>query len=229
MDSQLTLSEEFVLLSLDKRLHRFKINFRTYQETYTAGIVFIELLLDNWIRLDEKGRVQISKDGDSGMPYLDLVLHEVGKASRPKTLKKWVKYFYSRKKRLHAIFNSVVEGLERNKAVQIDKDKLLGVIPKEKLVPDNSQIDLVIERIRAELLEKGKVEHQTIALCFLLAKLKLLRSYFSKHEEKRLKERLEQLQKENPDELKWVQSVRRAVDDLDAALATTIGGAVVTP
>ena len=74
----------------------------------------------------------------------------------------------------------------------------------------------VIEKIRAELLEDGDVSEDVIALTVLLDKSGQLKEYFSKYEQKELKEKLEVIRKSKAGttakELLWY------IDSLDASI-----------
>lgn len=74
----------------------------------------------------------------------------------------------------------------------------------------------VIEKIRAELLEDGDVSEDVIALTVLLDKSGQLKEYFSKYEQKELKEKLEVIRKSEAGttvkELLWY------IDSLDASI-----------
>ena len=52
---------------------------------------------------------------------------------------------------------------------------------------------MVIDKVRAELLEDGEVTEDAAAIAVLLDKAKMLQFYFSKFEQQELKERLAQL------------------------------------
>ncbi len=49
----------------------------------------------------------------------------------------------------------------------------------------------IIEKIRAELLEDGEISEDVIVLTALMDKVGNLKDYFSKHEQKELKNRIE--------------------------------------
>lgn len=211
MSDSLTLSDAFLLLRLDKRNLS-----RTSQELYTVGSVFIELLFRGHLELDEKAKVQVRKEEETGIQYLDEVLHFL-KKEKPRKLKRWVDYFSNRKKRRRAVHEAVLTRLQANKMVHTREEKILGILSKHRLVAEEKAKETVIRRIRAEVLESGNVTDQTFVLCMLSLKAKLFRLYFSKREEGEIKARLKEWQNKNPEQLEWVKSVQRAIDEMDTA------------
>jgi hypothetical protein len=211
LSDSLTLSDAFLLLRLGKRNLS-----RTSQELYTVGIVFIELLFRGHLELDEKAKVRVRKEEETGIQYLDELLDFL-KKEKPRKLKRWMDYFSNRKKRRRAVHEAVLTRLQANKMVHTREEKILGILSKHRLVAEEKAKEIVIRRIRAEVLESGNVTDQTFVLCMLSLKAKLFRLYFSKREEGEIKARLKEWQNKNPEQWEWVKSVQRAIDEMDTA------------
>lgn len=108
----------------------------------------------------------------------------------------------------------MIDQLKSADAVEPVKTGLLG--NKEAFAPKKEAVTGVIEKIRAELLEDGDVSEDVIALTVLLDKSGQLKEYFSKYEQKELKEKLEVIRKSEAGttvkELLWY------IDSLDASI-----------
>ena len=77
--------------------------------------------------------------------------------------------------------------------------------------------DAVVQKIRAEFLEDGELTDETTVLSMLLKHSGELKRYFSKYEEKELKERLKQL-KEN----EMASIVHTALEEIEGMVVAII-------
>jgi hypothetical protein len=66
---------------------------------------------------------------------------------------------------------------------------------KTLFLPNSGETSKIVEKVRAEFLEKGEISNETVALSALLYKSGLIKNYFSKYEVNKLKERLEEIKK----------------------------------
>ena len=82
----------------------------------------------------------------------------------------------------------------------------LGCVRKEKggfmngktlYIPNEADVDHIVQNIRAELLEDGEISEDIVVLTALLNKSQDLQRYFSSYEKQALKKRLAEI-KENP-------------------------------
>ena len=87
------------------------------------------------------------------------------------------------------------------------------IIKKERYIPTKEILDQVVEKIRAELLEKGPLTEDIVALTVLLNKAGRLKHYFSKHEQKELKARLAEIKNSDVE-----KSVRDALNQAEIML-----------
>jgi hypothetical protein len=217
MPVELTLPEELLILGIDDT-HRFKLHFRSHRKNYTVGSVLLELLLREIAEMDEKGRLILKRPAMTGVPYLDQVIQVLAEHEhKPKNLKKWVIYFNNRIRLRNRVNQAVIEILQKKEVLKVEESGFL-LVPIKKFAVNMEARDYVVQKIRAELLEEGPVEAQTVILAFLLERAKLLGDYFSHYEEKQLKDRLKQLKEQDHESAEWVKSVRKAMDEIDAAL-----------
>ena len=68
---------------------------------------------------------------------------------------------------------------------------------KTLYIPNEADVDHIVQNIRAELLEDGEISEDIVVLTALLNKSKDLQRYFSAYEKKGLKNRLKEI-KEHP-------------------------------
>ena len=68
---------------------------------------------------------------------------------------------------------------------------------KTLYIPNEADVDHIVQNIRAELLEDGEISEDIVVLTALLNKSQDLQRYFSSYEKQALKKRLAEI-KENP-------------------------------
>ncbi|SFJ59360.1 GOLPH3/VPS74 family protein [Thermoflavimicrobium dichotomicum] len=227
MSKQFTLPEELVFLGLDKKIHRFKLDYQSHKELYSVGAVFIELLLREVINIGQDGKVHLVQADPTGISYLDQVIEVLSDSSKDRSLKKWIlSFYYSKRNVRKKVHQSILESLCEQDVVTQEKDTFLFIIPKHKYVAAKQEQDRIIQRIRAELLEEGPVDEQTVALSFLLKETKMLKEYFSNYEHEQLIKRLEEL-KVKHESLQWVKWIEKAIDEINLAIAAA-GAAAAT-
>lgn len=84
------------------------------------------------------------------------------------------------------------------------------LVKKDSFIPNEKCTDMIVEKLRAELLEEGNITEEVIALASLLEKSNLLKKYFSSHESKKLKARVKEIR--NTSENKLVKEMIEYVD-----------------
>ena len=99
-------------------------------------------------------------------------------------------YFSVTDRRLRALVDALGASLAELGAVEMGKGGLLG---RRRYVPKAEAVRAVVEMLRAELLEEGAVSEDAAVLTILLGRGKCLKPYFSKFEQKELKEKLRAL------------------------------------
>ena len=96
-------------------------------------------------------------------------------------------------KKLYELEDALMESLKEADVVEPVKAGLLS--NKEGYAPKKDIVIGIIEKIRAELLEDGEISEDVIALTALMDKAGNLKDYFSKHEQKELKNKIETIKK----------------------------------
>ena len=127
-------------------------------------------------------------------------------------------HFSTNTKRMKALFDSVKNSLiEDGCTVTIEKNTVLG--NKTYIKSKDESKDNIVQKIRAEILEGGKLDTSTIILVSLLNKAELLKTYFSKYESKWLKERLKEIQNDSNNQI-----IKQSVDYIDAVFVAIMVG-----
>ncbi|MBA4601935.1 GPP34 family phosphoprotein [Thermoactinomyces sp. AMNI-1] len=154
---------------------------------------------------------------------MDRVLAVVrNKENKPKSLKKWIVYFYYRQRLRRQVHQAILQSLVQKGAMKVEESKD-QLIPWKKYLDIDQAREFVVQKIGAELLEPGTVEKSTATLCLLLEKTNLLKSYY---EEKQLKEKLKEIKEQEQESIIWVKEVCKAINEIEAAIMASFGGAV---
>lgn len=217
MEHTFTLAQQFVLLASDSATHKRRKPMRPQFQTYVAGAVLIELLSEEAIRVGDKGKLMIVRQ-QRGDEAARLVLDKL-RGSKPKTMKQWIQLYYSRSKDCNRLFQTVIKPLLARGDLKEEHYRVL-LFPVSRFEALPASRDRIVQRIRAELLEHGPVDRETSLLAMMLQKSKLLGGYFSEYERHELKRQLERLLQGEGDQLKTVRLVKKAIDEMDAVIAT---------
>lgn len=212
----LSLAEKFALCVLDSER---KEGVFFYSGKYPACIVaaiFMEMLLNETITMDSKKKIIINNKLDTNKEYLKLIYDKIA-SEKTKSLKKWIEHYVAgfSSKPVKEVVKSVIEALVLNKALQLDKEK--GLL-KEHVVYniDKQNLESVIQNIRSEFLENGTLTKETIILSAIMLQCDLLKKYFSKDEEKKMKERIKEIKKS--DEWANIKVVKQVLEELEMAI-----------
>lgn len=208
----LSIVEKYALCVLDIE-KKGKAFF--YVGKYPACIVasiFMELLLNETVIIDNKKKVIINKELDTDKEYLKLVYNKI-LSKKPRSLKNWIEYYVAgfSNKPIKEVVKSVIESLVLNNSLQLEKKRSFFKETVNYNV-DKSNLEAVIQNVRTEFLENNTLTKETTILVALMLQCDLLKKYFSKHEENRVKERIKEVKKSEV----WseVNSVKEVLDEL---------------
>lgn len=217
---ELSLSQQYILLAADKQTHKLKTPIKQMLHTFAVGAGIAELLLDERIRLHEDGKLEVRDASPTGSTSLDLLLSRLSSAKKPKTMRKWMYDFYSRSTTRGPFFAAEAEPLLKQGLLQQERARLLLVIPVVRYVPNADAIDRIVQRIRAEMLERGAVDDKTALLVMLLDASRLLKPYFSSYERQELRHKLKELQDQQTGTWKMIRQIRQAIDEINAVIVS---------
>lgn len=153
----------------------------------------LEMQLAKCISLNDKN-VSVCAELPENMAYLKP-LYNIINQGKPMKVEKVVKAYtiaFTNKK-LYELEDALMESLKEADVVEPVKAGLLS--NKEGYAPKKDIVIGIIEKIRAELLEDGEISEDVIALTALMDKAGNLKDYFSKHEQKELKNKIETIKK----------------------------------
>ncbi len=228
MNESEALARQFILLSSSSPTHKVRTLMSVRAQTYAIGAAFVDMLLEGVIRLDEKGKLEVIRHTGTGDVGSDMILQKLMKAGKPKTMKRWIQSYYSLGGDRKKTFEALAMPLIRQGRLQQEQYRVLFLIPAVRYLASAEAKDHIIQRMRAELLEKGPVSDRTAALAMLLEVCKLLKHYFSNYEQRELKLKLQQLHQEQSKQWNTIRQIKKAIDEIDGAIASSAaaGGVV---
>lgn len=207
---ELSYTQEFLLCVLKPQGSIPIFNSTQISTCLIAGGI-LELLNLNVISMNEKKIISLENGVTLEKEYL-RPLYQVICASKKKNIKDIAsQYVFGTGKLLEEYIKSLTAPLVENKLVTI---QMGGLFHKKALYePNEEAIVKIIEKIRAEFLEKGPISDETIVLGALLYKSDAIKRYFSKYESSILKDRLNEVKQSEAGYL-----VKEMVDYIDALL-----------
>jgi hypothetical protein len=207
----LTITQEYLLCSLNAKGKLSVLNKEVTVCLLASGL--IELLASNCIQMDKNNKVFVTGNLSEEQVCLKSLFEWLNKSKPMKIEKIATEYTMTfTDKRLNALVTDVGNSLADRGCVTSKKGGIFG--SKFCFVPNSDEVDKVIQKIRADLLESGTMSDETVALVSLLDKSNQLKKYFSKYESKQLKARLKEI-KETPSN----QLVKQMVDYVDTIIA----------
>lgn len=179
----------------------------------------LELLYLHVISIDEKKKIIVEKDLGADELHLEPLYNAI-KDSKAMSIKDVAsKYVFGSGKLLNEFIQALTLPMSKSDIVSAEAGGLFH--NKTLYIPNNDEVLKIIEKIRAEFLEKGPVNDETVVLGALLQKSGLIKNYFSRYESDILKERINEIKKSEAGSF-----VTGMVDYIDALIAViaSIGG-----
>lgn len=197
-DKNLSIIEEFVILMLTgKEMFKYKKLKLGNTKIYSIASIFIELFLEDKIAFNEAEQVIVTDSTLTGVQYIDEVLKTIHESKKLKKLEGWMEHFYIHSKFCSKIYNSIVKEIIDNEILEKKNGEELVDLSKGTFKDSKDIGEHIIQKLRAELLEEGVIDENTMYLALLLDSNKMLRAYFSEYEYKIIKERIEEVAKSN--------------------------------
>lgn len=209
----LSITQKYLLCVLNKRGRLPAFGIEKIICLSAAGVM--ELLLDDILAFDGK-KLTVHSFLPEEKEYL-FPVYEVVKRKEPVKFESVVEYFSLAltDKHIHDLVDAIGCSLVQENCVQKEKGGFLG--GTNVYIPNERDVDRVVENIRAELLEDGELSEDIVALTILLNKSGDLQKFFSAYEKKDLKRRLKEI-KENPQN----EMVQKVVDYIESLLCLII-------
>lgn len=187
----LSITQEYIICTVNEKGALPSYNQKAAACLIVGGL--LEMQLAKCISLNDK-KVSVCAELPEHMAYLKP-LYNVINQGKPMKVEKAVEAYtitFTNKK-LYELVDALMESLKEADVVEPVKAGFSG--NKNSYVPKKDVITRIIEKIRAELLEDGEISEDVIALTALMDKAGNLKDYFSKYEQKELKNRIEAIKK----------------------------------
>lgn len=222
--NDITITEKYALCML-KEKRKF---YETELTSHLLVSMIIEMMLDGNLEVGNKCKVRLT-DKIPTANYNIQLYNAIKERKFTGIVKKsdeipfkdiisLICYSFSSK-----IIKSIVEPLKEkmveDKLIILEEKKgLFG--NKEVITIDDDKFNNVVEEVRAEILENGKLTDDIILLSSLLNATKFLKNIFTKYEKEKLENRLKEIkQTEIPEKVKLAQEV---IDEMSATMAAII-------
>lgn len=185
----LSISQEYYLCAVNEK--GAISSFAAEKLVCLVPSALLDMKLADCIEIENK-RVQVIGDLPEELSFLDSLYDFIHVGKPVKVEKILEEYTYSMTdKRLKRLMADLGRSMEED---GITKEVVSGLFGgKSSYVPNQKAVELVIDKVRAEMLEEGTVTEETAALVVLLDISKSMKYYFSKYEQKKIKEKLERL------------------------------------
>ena len=209
----LSLTQQYLLCTLNKNGKLPAFGLEKTLCLSAAGV--LELLMDDVLAFDGK-KLTVQTELPQEKAYLAPV-YQVVERKQPVKFQAVVEYFSLTftDKHMDELIDAIGTSLAQQGCVQKEKGGLLG--GKDIYLPNETDVDSVVQSIRAELLEDGELSEDIVALTVLLHKSGDLKKYFSDYEKKDLKKRLQEIKNSPQNEM-----VQKVVEYVDALLCLII-------
>ena len=163
--------------------------------TCLAASAVVELLMEDILAFDgKKLSIQVALPEEKS--YLRQVYDVVVK-KQPVKFENAIEYFSFNftDKYINRLIEDIGESLAELGCVRKEKGGFMN--GKTLYIPNEADVDHIVQNIRAELLEDGELSEDIVVLTALLNKSQDLQRFFSSYEKQALKKRLAEI-KENP-------------------------------
>ena len=213
----LSIAQEYMICTVNEKGAIAGYNQKAVVCLVVSGL--LEMQLAKCIALNDK-KVSVCSELPENMTYLKP-LYNIINQGKPMKVEKVVETYtiaFTNKK-LYELEDALMESLKEADVVEPAKAGLLG--NKNSYAPKKDIVTGIIEKIRAELLEDGEISEDVIALTALMDKAGNLKDYFSKYEQKELKDKIEAIKKSEAGTL-----AKEMIEHIDALTVAAIVPAI---
>lgn len=188
----LCFAEEIFLFALDDREGSLKPLPVSALEYALPGALLMELAFLNKIDIDLQS-LQVADPKPTGNAFLDEVLRQIERQSRPQPTAYWLSFFAGQARQIQ---DRVLEQLIAKKILKIENKKILWVF-KTRRYPliDNREIKEVTARLRDLILSDDIPDPREAVLISLVHACRLFDDLFSPEEFERVQPRIKALAK----------------------------------
>jgi hypothetical protein len=209
------ISQKYLLLALNDKGSVATIgSMRVRAFMVASGI--LELTAEDIVSFSEN-QVMVKQDLPSNKEYLGSIYNMISE-DNPISLKKLARGMVTKRNVFKELFNAVGDSLVELDLVSKTNAGLLG--RSNHFIPSEGAKKLIVEQIRAELLEEGPVSTDTVVLSSLLIGSRMLKNYFSKFEEEDLNDKLSMLRNDTAN-----KEIFAMIDAISHTITTIIASA----
>lgn len=207
----LSITQEYMVCTVNGKGALVSSNQKAVACLIASGL--LDMRLAKCISLNDK-KVSVCDELPEHLVFLKP-LYNVINQDKPVKVEKVVETytFAFTNKKLNELVNVIMDSLKEADILELAKTGFLG--NKDNYVPKKEIITGIIEKIRAELLENGEISEDVIALTALMDKAGNLKDYFSKFEQKELKNKIEAIK--NSDAGTLAKEMVQHIEALDIA------------
>ena len=187
----LSIAQEYMICTVNGKGTISGYNQKAVACLVVSGL--LEMQLAKCISINDK-KLNVCAELPEDMAYLKPLYNVINQGKPIKVAKAVESYTVAfTNKKLYELEDALMESLKEASVVEPVKAGVLG--NKESYAPKKDIVTGIIEKIRAELLEDGEISEDIIALTALMDKTGNLKDYFSKYEQKELKNKIETIKK----------------------------------
>ncbi|MGE7186503.1 GPP34 family phosphoprotein [Peribacillus sp. NPDC006672] len=209
------ISQKYLLLALNDKGSVAAIGSMRIRAFMVASGI-LELAAEDIVSLSEN-QVTVKQDLPSNKGYLGSIYNMISEDNSI-PLKKLARGIVTKRNLFKELFNAVGDSLVELDLVSKTNTGLLG--HSNHFIPSEGAKKLIVEQIRAELLEEGPVSTDTVVLSSLLIGSRILKNYFSKFEEKDLNDKLSMLRNDTAN-----KEIFAMIDAISHTITTIIASA----
>lgn len=186
----LSITQEYLICVVNEKGVLSPYNSKAVVCMVVSGI--LEMQLEHCISIEDE-KIIVCGELPEHIGYLKPLYDAINqhKAVKIKTIIGNYLISLTGGKKQRELFNELMDSLKKADVVEPIKTGLLG--KKENFVPKKEVITSIVEKLRAELLEEGEVSEEVIVLTALLENADCLKKYFSKFEQKELKNKIKEI------------------------------------
>lgn len=187
----MTITQEYLLCTLNEKGRISGYNLEGYVCLVASGL--LELMLEHIIKIEGK-KITVLNELPSEKQYLSKLYDRVSGQKTMSITKIAEEYIYQLgDKRINEFIDDIADTLTKAGAVTEGRGGAMG--KKRLYFPNTKSVGLIIDKLRSELLEDGEVSDETAVLVILLERSNGLKTYFSKYEQKEIKQKMKELLK----------------------------------
>lgn len=185
----LSVAQEYFILAVNEKGVIPSLNMESFICLVAGGL--FELQMNDSIEINDK-MIAVINPLPEKLNHLKSLYDFINNSDSIKINRLIEKYTISlTDKNINILIDDIGNSLEKLNIVNLGKAGLFGT--KNSYKPQKEYISLVIDKIRSEVLEDSEISDEVALLTVLLEKSTYLKQYFSKFEQKEIKNKINEL------------------------------------